>query len=78
MNRCLFRRSVNSVTTAKDSTFLLKCAVQGNNQPLLWKLGQRLMKLKKVRPIIPLSLDILITSRMAPLKIFKYVAERYR
>ena len=34
------------------------------------------MKLKKVRPILLFSLDILITSRMEQLKAFKYVAEK--
>ena len=43
---------VKYLTFEKDPTIFQRCAVQGNNQPTLWKFGQRLMKLKKMGPIV--------------------------
>ena len=47
--RCLAKR----ITAAKDLTIFQKCAVQRNNQPTMWRMGQKLLKLlKKVSRII--------------------------
>ena len=71
MYRGHVRGLVIRVTTAKDSTVLQKCAVQRNSQSTLWRLGQKRMKLNKMRPPVPFSLDILIKSRIVQLKKFE-------
>ena len=53
LNRNHARLLVRSVTGAKDPIIWKKCAVQRNSQRTLWRLGQKLMKLKNVPSIIP-------------------------
>ena len=54
---------IKHVSAGKEPIKLQKFAMNRSHQPSLLRMGRKLMKIKKVRPIILFALDILTTSK---------------